>query len=68
MQDGMSLNRKDVIAGYPAKTIRDLLRHDCIRIDVEYVAHRLKIQGKGATVLLNQLKADGYLDVLYRPI
>lgn len=61
----MNLSRNDVIAGYPAKKIRDLLRHSFSGVGAKLVAHQLKIEGKDATALLNQLTDDGYLEICH---
>lgn len=57
----MNLRRDDIIAGYPAKKIRDLLTHCCGGTGVTFVAYQLKIEEKDAIALLNQLRNDGYL-------
>jgi hypothetical protein len=64
----MNLSSKDVIAGHPAWTIRNLLRHLGSTFNgagVEFVVQRLKLKENDATALLNELTNDGYLEVCH---
>jgi hypothetical protein len=62
----MNLSRNDVIAGYPAAKVRNLLRHLGSTISgghIEYAAHVLQMDGDSTNALLKQLTDEGYLEL-----
>ena len=59
----MNLSRNDVIAGYPAAKVRDLLRHLRDGGGVAYAAHILKTDEDSAGALLSQLTREGYVEM-----